>query len=252
LTPGGSSLAQLLAERHGVRNVADLPTLTRTDILAWADAHYARTGAWPTEDSGSIPEAPGEVWQNLATSLREGLRGLPGNQTLAQLLAKHRGHRNRKRLAALTRREILRWADAYRARTGRWPGADSGPVPEAPGETWAGIVAALQRGARGLGSPITLADLLAIHRGARNRMRLSPLTETRILAWADAHFARTGQWPGGQSGPVYGAPGENWRAIEAALAQGHRGLPGGSSLYQLLRRHRGIEARGPGVGRKKA
>jgi hypothetical protein len=34
--PGGSSLAQLLAEHRAVRNVRDLPPLTETQIFAWA------------------------------------------------------------------------------------------------------------------------------------------------------------------------------------------------------------------------
>src|SRR5437764_60254 len=46
--PGGSSLAQLLAEQCGARNIKDLPPLTEEQILRWADAHHERTGSWPT------------------------------------------------------------------------------------------------------------------------------------------------------------------------------------------------------------
>jgi hypothetical protein len=56
----------------------------------------------------------------------------------------------------------------------------------------------------------------------------------QILEWADAHFARTGKWPTAASGPVAGAPGETWKAIDAALRRGFRGLPAGSSLAWLL------------------
>jgi hypothetical protein len=45
-----SSLAKLLAN---VRSGEGLPTMEQ--ILAWADEHNARTGAWPTENDGSIP-----------------------------------------------------------------------------------------------------------------------------------------------------------------------------------------------------
>jgi hypothetical protein len=61
-----------------------------------------------------------------------------------------------------------------------------------------------------------------------------------ILAWATAHHRRTGEWPTDTSGPVEGAPGETWKAVNQALFQGLRGLPGGSSLYQLLRACLGI------------
>jgi hypothetical protein len=53
----------------------------------------------------------------------------------------------------------------------------------------------------------------------------------------------TGSLPNVNSGPVTAAPGEDWAAIDDALRQGHRKLPGGSSLAQLLARKLG--ARNP-------
>jgi hypothetical protein len=38
---------------------------------------------------------------------------------------------------------------------------------------------------------------------------------------------------------VVGAGGETWRGINLALGRGHRGMPGGSSLAQLLAAERG-------------
>jgi hypothetical protein len=64
--------------------------------------------------------------------------------------------------------------------------------------------------------------------------RRPPLTEAQVLAWADAHRARTGRWPSAQSGAIADAPGETWQAVNRALARGGRGLPGGASLAQLL------------------
>jgi hypothetical protein len=60
------------------------------------------------------------------------------------------------------------------------------------------------------------------------------LTVPRILRWADTHHERTGRWPTAASGPVTGAPGETWPAINLALDCGWRGLPGGDSLARLL------------------
>jgi hypothetical protein len=71
-----------------------------------------------------------------------------------------------------------------------------------------------------------------------------PLTVGQILAWADAHKARTGRWPAAASGPIPGAPGETWVKINAALYVGRRGLPRGSSLSRLLHEH----GRGRGAG----
>ena len=50
---------------------------------------------------------------------------------------------------------------------------------------------------------------------------------------------RTGAWPTAASGAVADAPGETWRAVDAALRVGVRGLPGGTSLAQLLALRRG-------------
>jgi hypothetical protein len=70
--------------------------------------------------------------------------------------------------------------------------------------------------------------------GIRTRANLPRLTETIIVTWADAHFERTGSWPNRRSGAVGAAPGESWHALDVALQQGRRGLPGGSSLTRLL------------------
>jgi hypothetical protein len=72
--------------------------------------------------------------------------------------------------------------------------------------------------------------------------RRVPLTVEQILAWADAHRARTGGWPRIGSGPIADAPGENWNAVDTALRVGCRGLPGGDSLPRLLAEHRGTPA----------
>jgi hypothetical protein len=64
-----------------------------------------------------------------------------------------------------------------------------------------------------------------------------PLTEDQVLAWAGLHHARTGRWPGAHSGAVLDAAGENWQALDKALRNGFRGLPGEDSLAGLLGRN---------------
>jgi hypothetical protein len=137
----------------------------------------------------------------------------------------------------LTVKHILRWADAHHKRTGRWPDARSGPVAGSPGQTWVAVNRALARGSRGLPGGSSLARLLAQKRGRRNQAQAPPLTAGQVLLWADAHFRRTGRWPTAASGPVAGAGGESWAAVNSALYAGHRGLPGGETLARLLRRH---------------
>ena len=76
-------------------------------------------------------------------------------------------------------------------RRGKWPTFLAGPIPGS-GETWAAINHALQHGGRGLPSEFSLAQFLARHRGMRNPARLPELSESQILAWADAYFQQHG------------------------------------------------------------
>lgn len=140
--------------------------------------------------------------------------------------------RARRKPSALRRPEltvdqILAWADNYHLRTGRWPKVASGRVSPTGWETWAGINKALDAGLRGLPGKTSLARVLAEFRGVRNPADLPDLSVDQILAWADAHHARAGDWPRAKSGPVAGAPGEKWAGVAFALTEGRRGLPGG-------------------------
>src|SRR5687768_18284238 len=98
-----------------------VPELTTDQILAWADAHFARTGAWPNATSGRVIVAPREKWLNINACLRGGFSTLPRGGSLARLLAEHRGVRNIRSLPSLDEEQNLRWADAYLARQGEWP-----------------------------------------------------------------------------------------------------------------------------------
>jgi hypothetical protein len=237
--PGGSSLPRLLFTHRGARHRNFLPPLTVNQVLAWADAHHRRTGTWPLDTSGRIPEAPGETWRAVEKALRRGRRGLPGGSTLARFLEHHRGARNHLTLPRLTHALILEWADAHRRRTGRWPTQAAGPVVGVPAQTWSAVDTALAVGCRGLPGGGSLTRFLEEHRGVRNPANVPALTPEQILRWADAHRRSTGRWPTAKSGPIPNAPGETWLAVETALRVGRRGLPGGDSVARLLVRHRG-------------
>jgi hypothetical protein len=222
------------------------PDLTEDIILAWCDAHHARTGQWPSSGSGRVVDDVSEGWAAIDMALRTGARGLPGGTTLARLLAARRGTRNRKALPRLTEEVIVALADVHYWWTGEWPTRKSGPVHAFPypGETWSRLNQALIKGLRGLPPGSSLARLLDGTRKVRNRKALPRLTEVQILEWADAFFARHGKWPSEDSGPIPEAPGETWHNVSAALWLGYRGFPGGSSLYKLLVKYRGIHKPG--------
>ena len=220
--------------RRGQRSAR--PELTENDVLAWADAFYAQTGRWPTARSGPVAQAPGENWSALNDALRSGSRGLPGGSSLFRLLAAERGARNPKALPSLTRSEIIRWADLYHDRHGTWPKMSSGPIPEVAGETWKRVNASLIYGTRGLPGRSTLKRLLWEYRGVNYYRTRGPFTVEAILAWADAHHARTGNWPDAESGRIPECPGGAWDVVEIALVRGSHGLPGGSQPRTLARR----------------
>ena len=73
------------------------PSLKLSQILRWADNYHRRTGQWPVDSSGPIPEAPGTTWRAVDQSLRRGFRGLPGKSSLARLLHERRGVPPRRR-----------------------------------------------------------------------------------------------------------------------------------------------------------
>ena len=123
---GGSSLAQLLAEHRDLRG-----PLTPERILGWADAHHAATGRWPTRRSGRVA----------GSRARTGKRSIlpcswAGEAYLKGRPAAPAGRgtpvRNVHTLPRLTLEQVLAWADAYHAKTGRWPRPDQGGSPKRP------------------------------------------------------------------------------------------------------------------------
>jgi hypothetical protein len=229
--PGGTSLARLLAEHRGARNRADPPPLTEAQIAAWAKVHYQHTGRWPRERSGRIPGTD-ETWGMVAEALERGTRGLPGGETLRRILTRVCSARDAdtRRRPALTEAQILAWAERHYQRTGHWASAVSGAVKGVTGLSWRIIDAALRGGYRGLPGDDSLARLLARHEG--RELRPGPLTVEQILAWADAHHERTGEWPKSTSGAVADAPGETWSAIRPPACPTSGSPPAWASAYR--------------------
>jgi hypothetical protein len=77
-------------------------------------------------------------------------------------------------------------------------------------------------------------------RRIRERSVPRQLTVGVILPWADQHHRRTGRWPTYQSGPIAGTNGETWRSVHNALVRRTRGLRDGTTLADLLAKHRKV------------
>jgi hypothetical protein len=240
---GGTSLARLLREQRGLSRPQRRPKLSIDQILAWADAHHAACGEWPRVARLPVTAAPGECWKQIDMALRYGRRGLAGGSSLAQLLKEHRGRTRRP----LSLEMVLAWSHAHHTATGRWPHASSGAIKGVPGETWSKIDSALRVGCRGLPGGTSLSRFLRSTLFPNQKRDARPLTIEQILAWADVHYAATGQWPKSNSGVVQGAPAEKWHKLYQALKKGLRGLSPGQSLAELLAGRQAPTVARPGV-----
>jgi hypothetical protein len=232
-------VARLLAKYRGLKLPAPPgQPLTIRKILKWADAHHRRTGRWPSQYARQrVVDVPGESWTNIAAALQVGSRGLPGGDSLARVLLRHRGVRRTIYRKRLSFPQILAWVDEHHRRSGRWPNWMSGHVVGTRDETWLAVHTALLTGKRGLPVRYTLASLLEKFRGVRYKRHLPQFSERKILVWADAYRRRSGRWPDGRSGPIPESPGDTWATLKAALWKGNRGLPGRRTLFRVLADH---------------
>lgn len=123
----------------------------------------------------------------------------------------------------MTEAQVLEWMRRHLDDTGKLPSQISGPCVYSPGYSWADIDSALAWGRHGLPGGTSVAKLKDEHFGTTS--------EDEILAWADAHYARTGRWPKCSSGngsgqpaePVHGKKGMNWHLIRERFRLGLRG-----------------------------
>jgi hypothetical protein len=140
-------------------------------IRAWARTHRKATGRWPDANAGPVRGVTDEMWAAVDAALRHGHRGLPGGSSLTTLFDRSLDPAARGIRPGLTVEQVLAWADAHRAATGRWPTARSGPVDGVPGEKWFNLDSALRGGRRGLPGGTSLIRLIAEHQSKLAELR---------------------------------------------------------------------------------
>lgn len=135
-------------------------------VSRWVQLYHQRTGCWPSQLSGHIPEAVGVTWRQIDQAFRHGRRGLPGGTSLSRFLAEKFGIRPKqsRSRSQLEVSRILSWAQHHWLRTGRWPIAESGPIEGIACESWRRVDSALKYGLRGLPSCGSLRRLIDDYR----------------------------------------------------------------------------------------
>ena len=206
--------------------------LTTDSILDDCLRYFKKHKRYPTQRDGA-------KWKNIHQALRNGHRGLPGGSSLHQLLVYHGFKKETKlEVGSLTEIQIVKAAKVYHKKHGKWPSLSS--VDAARGfdfkVSWRSINSALRGGFRGLPGGSSLHQLLVDH-GLIDEV--TNLTEVQIVKAAKAHHKKHGKYPSSISGDASGFFGfkATWMSIHSALKGGCRGLPGGSSLSLLKKKH---------------
>lgn len=253
--PGKSSLASLIQENFGIKNIQDLPALSATLILDWIKQYIDVHGKKPNRTSGIIEpvseEYKGITWTIINTALEVGTRGLPGGSSLAKLIDNKMGIANPMNLPSLNEELIINWVTQFINTHKEKPLRSSGVIEFASadhkGITWLAVDSALKRGRRGISGKSSLASLIAKTFSFKNHMNLSPLTEEMIVGWVTQYIDIRGEKPTQNSGILdfvsEAYKGITWLAINTALDKGGRELLGGSSLAKLIEKHLGIKNR---------
>jgi len=143
------------------------------------------------------------------------------------------------RVKKLTEHLVAKLVEAHKIRTRHWPRADAGRVHDAAGLTWADVNERLWFGETGCGGQ-TLGDFIAEHFGVRTASRKPHIRVKQILAWADEHRKRTGEWPKNRRESIGAVPWITWGQLSHALRAGHWGFRRGTTLRRLLEKYRGI------------
>ena len=217
------------------------PNLTEDMIVEAAKRHHARTGRWPSSNTGDAAKDFGfrETWTAVHCALYEGLRGLPGGETFAQLLHRRGLQANLASRPGLTEELIVTAAKGFHNRTGKWPTETSGDASREFGfpVSWRGVAAALDRGFQSLPGGSTLPQLLH-QRGLKFSQAVKPvdLTENDVVQASQNFHRENGVWPQAASGRAdnHFNFSTSWGSVDIALKEGWWGLPGSSSLARLL------------------
>lgn len=233
--PGGETLKSVLKEAAVVTEKAPL---NQEDIEEALVAYYQENGCLPCALNTEMVPALGSSWATLNGTLQKGHRGLPGGDSVHQM-AVRLGLVEPVRRPDLTVEIIEEGVRRFHAEHGKAPTQLSGDATAYVGckTSWKSIDSRLRVGSCGFPGGDSLMET-ATRLGLRNGRGYKPSLSYAKIENAVRHYIqRTGRTPHNKCGDAtedFGHP-ETWSAIEGALQQGLRGLPGGSTLGKLKR-----------------
>ena len=264
--PRGSSLLQFRTEQ-GLCDPPGITAVSEAELLEWIRAYREKTGEWPSisnkdvwhkDAAGQWHITPKVNWSQVDSWLRIGIWGLEGGSTLAQLRQKN-GLCDPYEFGTISEAQVMLWTKLYHEKTEEWPKQvskdvwqkdEAGQWQIMPGLNWSQIHLWFNQGLRGFPGGYTLSDLRQKN-GLCDPYEFGQVSENKIISWMRQFEEKTGKWPKQSDKEVWekdeegkwrAIPRLNWSALELWLRQGMRGLPGGSTVSQLRKRHFGEAA----------
>jgi hypothetical protein len=221
-------------------------------IIDWIRQYLACHGKKPKQTSGVIEFAGSEykniTWSAINAVLWKGGRGLPGGSSLAQLVEKEFGIKNRANIPLLTENKICEWIQQFIDKYKRKPIIADGVIEfaldEYAGETWGKINDSLMNGMRGMPKGSSLTKIIEKQFGIRGYCTPPNLSLDMIRNWIHQHITKHKKKPTVKNGIVEFAENEfkgiSWASVANAMSKGTRGLAKGLSLAQFIQKEFGI------------
>jgi len=228
--PGKNSLAKLSKEYLGKKKYI----LSSETIVEWIKLFHDKYGEYPKfNDSRRIPEMD-LSWCAIDASLKRGQNGLPGGDSVANMIYRYFGKKNIKNLHNLYIDEIVDWMILFEKEYGKYPTQqDNRVIKEMGEETWKSINSSLLAGRRGL-EKSSLGKIKEKYFDVKNQKNLPKLSISQIIEWTTLFIKEFQCYPTRKDKRIIPEmKNETWSIIDTALEEGLRGLPK-SSLADFL------------------
>lgn len=207
--------------------------LTEPLIREWILQEFLTTQEWPSVKGGPVQvDGVADTWNAIRQAMERGGRGLPGGQSLSDLIEEVR--KSIGDPTVLSEATIREWIIKEYEKTKRWPRPSDGQVQaEGINLPWKVVSAYLWVGKRGLPGGRRLGDLIEEVRAEYGQTTRRTIEDVKEAIYA--HHLKYKTWPTRFTDtPVPGGRFTSWHAVNAALILGRHGLPKGGTLARVV------------------